>query len=305
MNTKQRIKENMIISVDNFGNENATTVKNIPKLASCFELLKRRIDEIQLAGKIQGTNKTGLALDKNRLKMKLVDLTVKYANKAAILASQNNNDTLLKEVRLNEWDLLKSAGVALVERSQLIYDRVETNIGNLADQAITPETQKEYMETIIAFKNTIASPRTGITGRRQATERLRLLFDIVDAELDIMDLAVRSAKREYPDFYVGYKNSRKLIETGSRSLALKATAKELISGVPLSGAVFVFKNQTGNNGNGEIIKKTSEKGNFQLKSIDPGTYKVEVNKEGYKGQEVRIFITEGERSDLQVEMEKA
>jgi len=156
MNTKQRIKENMLLSVDNFGNKNLTILQSIPKLPACFELLKRRIDEIQGVGLIQGTNKTGLALDKKRLKKKLIELTIKYANRATVLATQISNDTLLKEVRINEWDLAKSAGVTLVERSQIIYDRVEANIGSLSDQAVTPETQKEFQDTITAFKNAIA-----------------------------------------------------------------------------------------------------------------------------------------------------
>lgn len=306
MNKNQRIKENMLLSVDNFGNKNLTILKSIPKLSSCFELLKRRIDEIQLAGLIQGTNKTGLALDKKRLKNKLIELTIRYANRTTVLATQTNNDTLLKEVRINEWDLVKSAGVALVERAQLVYDRVDANIGSLSDQAVTPDTQKEFQETITAFKNSIAAPRSGITARKQATEKLVLQFEAVDAELDIMDLVVRTAKEEYPDFYTGYKNSRMLIDTGSGSLALRGLAQESVSGEPLIGAEFTFRNEaTGGNGNGEIVKKTSKKGSFHLKNMEPGTYRVSVNKEGYKGKEVSVSVTGGERSELVVELEKA
>ena len=54
----------------------------------------------------------------------------------------------------------------------------------------------------------------------------------------------------------------------------------------------------------EIVKKTSEKGNFHLKSMEPGTYKVAVSKEGYRGTEVIINVTNGERSELVVELEK-
>jgi hypothetical protein len=306
MNTKQRNKENMLLSVDNFGNKNLTILQSVPKLSACFELLKRRIDEIQGVGLIQGTNKTGLALDKKRLRKKLTELTIRYANRATVLASQISNDTLLKEVRISEWDLSKLAGVALVERAQLIYDRVEGNIASLSDQAVTPDTQKEFQDTITAFKNAIASPRSGITATKQATEKISLLFDAVDAELDIMDLIVRSAKEEYPDFYTGYKNSRMLIDTGSGSLALRASAKESVSGEPLSGAEFTFRNEAAmGNGNGEIVKKTSKKGNFLVKTMEPGTYNVSVNKEGYKGKEVSVSVTDGERSELVVELEKA
>ena len=235
-----------------------------------------------------------------------MELTIKYANRATVLATQINNDTLLKEVRINEWDLGKSAGVTLVERSQLIYDRVEANIASLSDQAVTPDTQKEFQDTITAFKDAIASPRSGITARKQATEKISLLFDAVDAELDIMDLVVRTAKEEYPDFFTGYKNSRMLIDIGTGSLALRASAKEIVSGAPLSGVEFIFRNEAdGGNGNGEIVKKTSKMGSFHLKSMDSGTYRVRINKEGYKEKEASVSVTDGDRSELNVELEKA
>jgi len=304
MTTEQINNETMFLAVGNYSILNEAVMKNILKFASSAAILKKKTEEIKSTALIQGTNKTGLAMDKGRLRKKLIELTLRNANKATILARQNNNDTLLKEVRLKESDLGRLPAVTLVERAQLIYDRVEANIANLTEQGITPDTQKVFQETINTFNNVIAAPRIGIGERRQATQKLLLLFREAGAELEIMDLAARSAKEEYPDFYNGYVNARKIIETGARSLALKATAKELSSGVPLGGAVFVFKNEKGSNGNGEIVKKTSEKGNFHLKSMEPGTYKVAVSKEGYRGTEVIINVTNGERSELVVELEK-
>jgi hypothetical protein len=74
--------------------------------------------------------------------------------------------------------------------------------------------------------------------------------------------------------------------------------------VPVSGAIFIFKNETGSNGNGEIVKKTSKKGNFHVKSMEAGTYNVGVSKKGYKNIEVSIVVADGERSQLTVELEK-
>jgi Carboxypeptidase regulatory-like domain len=309
MNTKQRIKLNMYLAVRNFGNQNDAVAKSIPKFGSNFDLLKSTIDEIQVIGEMQGINKTGLAIDKNKLKKLLIAMAVKYSNRIAILAKSNNNDTLLKEVRLNESELGKLPGVTLKDRVQNIYDKADANIDNLSEQGITPDTQKQFLDAITAFNNALATPRSGIAEKRKATQKLPVLFDTADSLIEIMDLAARSAKDDQPDFYNGYKTSRKLVDTNTGGISLKASAKELTSGEPVHGAIFTFSHEadklTGSNGTGEIIKKTTSKGNFHIKSMKAGNYKIVVSKPGYKDKEAAVIIADGERSDLNVEMEKA
>ena len=120
---------------------------------------------------------------------------------------------------------------------------------------------------------------------------------------------MRAAKNDYPDFYNIYKSARKLVDTSSGSLALRGSVKEAGTGNPVKGAQFSFRaEQTMNssgNGNGEIVKKTSEKGNFHLKSIEPGNYKILITRKGYKNAEVAVTITQGERAEVVVELEKA
>jgi hypothetical protein len=136
-----------------------------------------------------------------------------------------------------------------------------------------------------------------------------VLFDSANAAIKIMDLAVGSVKDEYPDFYNGYRNSRKIIETSSGTLALTASAKDIANGEPVQGALFTFRPLFGNgasgNGNGEITKKTALKGNFNIKCISAGNYNVSVSKSGYMAKEVSVNVVAGERNVLVVELEKA
>lgn len=309
MNTKQKIRLNMYLTVKKVANANEKIVNSIPKMPATLAVLQGTIAEIQSIAELQGVNKTGLALDKKNLRKRLIDLTISNANKIVILAKGNNNETLLKEVRLNDWDLTPLAAVTLKDKAQLVYDRAEANMANLAEQGITADTQKVFLETIIAFNDAIAMPRTGITEKSQATQKLLVLFGQGESILDSMDLLVRSVKNEYPDFYNIYKSARKLVDTSSGSLALRGTVTEAGSGNPVKGAQFSFKaEQTMNssgNGTGDIVKKTSEKGIFHLKSIEPGNYKVMITREGYKSAEVALTVTQGERAEVNVELEKA
>lgn len=308
MTTDQKNRLNMYLAVRNYGILNEAVVQKIQKFAASFADLQKDIADIQLIGEMQGIDKTGIAIDKNKLKKNLIAQAAKNSSKVAILAKQSNNSTLLNEVRFTESDLLKLPGVTLKEQSQIIYDRVEANIGGLADQGLTPETQKQFLEAITAFNNALSTPRTGISEKRKATQKLLVLFNEADAAIEIMDLAAGSEKKEFPDFFNGYKNSRKLVDTSSGSLALIAKAKELASGEPISDVKFIFIHEAsaaGIKGNGQIVKKTSKKGNFNIKNMEQGTYRVTVSKPGYKEIEVKVSVVDGERSELKVELEKA
>ncbi len=308
MTTNQKIRLRMYLGIRNFVGQNEAIASSIPIFSGSYANLLNTINEIQTIGEMQGINKTGLALDKNKLKKKLIALAVKYSNKVAILAKLNKNDTLFNEVRFNESDLKRISEVTLKERVKIIYDKAKANLDNLAEQGITPDTQKQYLETITAFNNALETPRTGIAEKSKATQKLPVLFDKADSEIEIMDLAVASAKDEYPDFFNAYKTSRKLIDSNSGTLALRAAARELINGEPVSGAVFIFKHEaslsSGSNGYGEVVKKTTKKGNFYIKSMPAGTYKVAISKKGYKDKQISVTVSEGERTELKVEMEK-
>lgn len=301
MKTKQTIKLNMFLGIRNFKRRNEAEAATIPKFPENSELLLKATDELQELSEEQGKERTGITLDKNLLRRHLVDLCLKYSNKVAILSLQKENYTLLKEIQFRESQLRNMKGTKLREKAQLIYDNVQANLEELADQGISAETQKEFSEAITAFNDFLSMPRTVIAERKKTTMRINEIFAAADKYLKIMDLAVESAKKEHPDFYNNYRTARMLVDTGSRSLAVKASVKGLPYGVPLGGVVFIFRN-TGTGG--ELVKKSTNKGNFHIKSIKPGPWKVFVSKEGYKNYETEINVAENQTSVLTVELEK-
>jgi hypothetical protein len=116
MTTDQRNTVNMFLAVRNYSKLNEETTKNIPKFGENYSTLQKTVDEIQLISEVQGVNKTGLTIDKNKLKKKLIALAVKSSNNIAIHARVNNNDTLFKEVSVNESALGRLPEVTLTER---------------------------------------------------------------------------------------------------------------------------------------------------------------------------------------------
>lgn len=302
MKTKQTNKLNMHFALRNFKRRNEAEAALIPKFNENCDLLLQSTDELQALSEAQGKGRTGIKLDKDVLRRNLVDLCLKYSNKLAILSLQKENYTLLKEIQFRQSQFRNMKGTKVVEKAQLIYNSVQANLNELADQEITADTQKEFNEAIIAFNNFLSMPRTVIAERRKVTLRISEIFSVSDKYLKMMDFAVESARKEHPDFYNNYKTARMLVDTGARSLAMKASAREIPAGIPLEGVVFIFRN-TGTGA--ELKKKTTEKGNFQIRSIKPGPWKVFVSKEGYKQYETEINVAENQTSVLNVELEKA
>jgi hypothetical protein len=309
MTTKQRIKLRMYLAVRNFVSQNEAVAKAIPKFSESYATLQSATNDIQLIGEIQGADKSGVAIGKNKLKNNLIALAVKNSRKISAFAKFSNNDTLLNEVRFTDSDLTRIQEVALKNNCQTIYDRCEANIQSLAENGITPETQKIFLDAITAFNNALETPRTKIGEKKKATEKLAILFDTADKAIELMDYAVGIVEDEQLDFATAYWTNRKLVETNTGNVSLRAKAIDLMNGTPLKGVTFTFKAESVKmnlpGGVVELVKKTAEKGSFHVKNMPSGTYKVVVNKPGYKEKEVSVSVADGERSELNVELEKA
>jgi hypothetical protein len=308
MTTRQRIKLRMYLALRNFVSINEMVAKLIPKFMASYAVLQSTTNEIQVISEKHGIDMTGVAIDKNKLKKKLVELALKNSRKISALAKFNNNDTLLNEVRFNESDLLRGQEVRLSDHCKTIYQSGEANIASLAEHGITPETQKEFLDALTAFNNTIEMPRTGKGERKKLTEKLYVLFDSADSAIELMDYAVGIVQDEQPDFCNAYRTNRKLVDTNTGTVSLKARATEVFSGLPLKNVIFTFS--LGNSGqsltssNGKLVKKTAAKGSFQIKNMTAGNYKVLVHKPGFKDKEVEVSISDGERSNLNVVLER-
>jgi hypothetical protein len=306
MTTIQESKLNMYLTLRNFLIPNEGVTKDLPNFAASYATLLGIISEIQSIGEVQKFDKTGLAIEKNRLKELLIKMAADHSRKITAMAKFTGNTTLLNEARFCESDFSRMTDVALKDYLQIIHDKTEANIGSLAEYGITPETQKVFRDTITAYNASLSTQRSGIVEKSKATKKLAVLFETADAAVENMNFSVGIIKLTQPDFFNGYKTSRRLVSNSSGILALQATAKDLMSGEPVRGAIFTFRTDgsrlAGSHGNGEIIRKTAEQGGIRIKNMQSGTYRVSVSKPGYKEKEITVSIADGERTVLKVEL---
>lgn len=308
MTTNQEIKLNMYLAVRNFVIANEGITRELPNFPESYATLLSTIGEIQIIAEMQKVDKKGLAIAKNRLKKTLITMAADNSRKISAFAKFTGDNKLLNETKFSESDFVRMTDVALKDYLQIIYDKAEANIGSLAEYGITQESQKDFKDTITSYNAVLSTPRTGIAEKSKATKKLAVLFDSADSAVENMDFAVGIIKLTQTDFFNGYTSSRKLVDTSAGNLALKGTAIELKNGKPVKGVVFTFKldgtKATSSGGNGEISKKTAEKGSFYIKSMPAGTYTVIINKPGYKEQQIFVSVPGGERTEVKVELEK-
>ena len=123
-----------------------------------------------------------------------------------------------------------------------------------------------------------------------------------------MDAAVEIVRLTQVNFYNGYKSARKVIETGAGTLSVKGMVTDAKTGAPLKGVTVSFaldggmaKAKAANN-IPDVVKKTADKGGFNIKSLPAGTYQVTLKKVGYADQVVTISVNDGEMTELNISL---
>ena len=302
MNLLQKARLSMYMVVRDFLNLYATIVEKLPNYAVNATTLKNNINQIQATGELQQFDKSGISDNKKQLRATLVAQAEDISLKMVAFATNMGNKILLKEVKYSKSELSHSADADLKNMSQCIHDRAHENIAALEVYGITEAMLDSFLAEINAFNEAIPSVREGTASAKLYTAQLDSLYKATDAALDNIDTIVEIVRLSQPDFYAGYQNSRMVINTGGNSVALKGVITDGANGEPLKGVTLTI---TPVDGSAEpIVKKTAEKGGFMVKSLAEGDYTVTISKSGYKEQTVTISITDGEMSELNIELSK-
>lgn len=314
METIQKNKLTMSMAVRDYLLPNSTITSPLPNFTANFTIVQSNIIQIQAFAELQDFEKTGIADSKEKLKDLLSGLSGDYSRKLVAYSKFNNNDLLLKEIKISESELKRIADVDLKTKAQELYDRAQANLAALTTYGITAATQTSFQNAITAFNASIPKPRLGIDEKKQATQQLAVLFKALDSALENIDLAIEIVRLTQVNFYNGYKTARKLILTGRTTLAVKGQIIDAKTGEPVQGAKIEFCTSD------QLIpgtftlksvktvpiltKKTAKKGGIMVKTLPSGSYQVRVKKVGYADVVTTLNINDNEMSLLNVELTK-
>jgi predicted nucleic-acid-binding protein len=310
MTSGQESRFSMQLVVRDFLTANATITMTLPNYAGFFSGVSSGIVQIHSIRVQQEADKTGIAGNKTQLRTNLIALAMDVSRKAVAYATIVDNAVLLQEVNYTETELKRSADTILRDRCQVIYDRANANVAALAAYVVTAAILTDLLSALNAYTTAIPKPRLGITDKKLATEQLVFLLKGVDDNLAKIDVLVEIIRVTQANFYNEYKNVRKIIATGGGSLSVKGKITDAGSGVGLKGATVSFaadaaSAKTATAGSGVAkVKKSADRGGFNIKSLAEGSYTVTIAKLGYKDAVVTVYVSNGELSVVDVALEK-
>ena len=310
MTSEQESRLSMYLVVNDYLTANATITRALPNYAGFNTAFNNSIASIQNFAEQQNFDKTGIAVNKGQSRSTLVLLTVDTSRKLTAFATFTNNQVLLNETKYSESELKRSPDTSLRDIAQGVYNRAQANLTALTTYGVTAATQTALQTAITAFVTAIPKPRLGITDKKQSTTQLVNFFKAADAALDNIDTVVEIIRITQPNFYNGYKSARKLIEMGNGSLSVKGFVIDAISGEPIKGASLSFvigdnevKSRSAK-ATEVLVKKSAEKGGFNIKTLPAGMYTVTIQKNGYAVQTETIAVSDGELTELKISLSK-
>jgi hypothetical protein len=307
MQNRQENRLNMYLAVRDYLLQNQEITKGLPNFTSNFAELQKTITEIQAISEVQRSNIKGFARQKRDLGVRLIALILDNSHKISAYATFGNNQMLKSKVKVTTTTLHRSTDTGLRDHAQILYNEISENLAALKDYGISEETQADFQKTIDEYNASISGPRVAKTETVRATRQMETFFDRADTLVANIDTAIGIIKIKQPDFLNGFNTAKKVISSGTGSLALKALATDSGTGEPLQGAKFTFSpvasELKGVPMQEEIVKTTASKGIFNIKNMQYGTYKVRVTKPGYKEKVTDIVVAAEKMTELRVELE--
>ncbi|MEI7597595.1 MAG: carboxypeptidase-like regulatory domain-containing protein [Bacteroidota bacterium] len=280
-----------------------TAITNaLPNYSANYTIFLNTIPQIQSFSEQQKMSKKGITEGKNSLKETLIVMAADYARKLSAYAKFTNNATLAQEVKFTESKLRQVADTAVKDYAQIVYDRAQPIVALLSTYGITAANQTAMANAITAYNASIGKPGLGRSERTQTTKQLVALFKTAEDALANMDAAVEIVRLTQVNFYNGYKSARKVIETGVGKLSVKGMVSDGKTGLPIKGASVSFSRVGGKVK--DVVKKTAEKGGFNIKLLPLGMYRVTLKKVGYADKIIELSVNDGEMSIVDVNLDK-
>ena len=308
MNNMQESTLSMNLGTLNYFDKNAAIASLLPGVEPLITKFRVNVNAILILREQQEIDISGISGTKELLRADLAAKAIDISHKTEAYASSVNNLILAKEVHYPETSLTRATDSKLESRSLIIYEKANANIADLMPYGVTEDDLISLQNAIDLFHASVPTPRTGTTEKKQITNQLARLFKENAMILEKIDLLVELVRLKQPLFYSGYKDSRKIILTGTGSLALIALATDATTGEAIKGVKFTFVHQ---NGSGEkvinetpLVKVTAQKGKLNVKNLAEGPYITIVEKVGFKKQELLVNKAAGDRIKLNVQLEK-
>ncbi|MDR1407255.1 MAG: hypothetical protein LBJ23_04315 [Tannerella sp.] len=225
MNDRQNAKITMYQTVYNTCLEYASVYSNVPAFVNALEEVNKGIRQIREVERRQADALSkGVTQEKTGVEEALIQSLLKVSGALYVYAFETDNSDLSLKTNLNKTQLFKMEdNVFLMTANDIASKAAEAGTA-LQHYGIGRAELTELTERTAAYESLIVKPRTVIGEHKIHTTTLTRLFAETDSVLyDKLDRLINLFKVSVPEFYLGYKNARNVINLSARR---KKTAGE-------------------------------------------------------------------------------
>lgn len=311
MNSILECKYEMYLIIQGYVTANAPITSKLPGFDGYFKDFTGNNEIIKSTKEQLEHGSSGVSENRDILRTDLIKKVLGICRKTEVYAKLNNDVVLANGVHYSESELNKARGTSLSDKAIIVYNKAMEHAPELEKYSITATMLADLKASIDNFVAAIPTMRISRSNQMMNNNRLKELVRSNDSILEKMDLLVEIVRETNPDFYKGYRNNRRVIVKGAGSLALKVKVINAHDGTDIKGAKATFLPKKEMEIMAEevvsakpIVKKTANKGGFQIKNMPDGTYMVTIEKIGYAPKTLTVYITGSEMAKLDVKLEK-
>jgi hypothetical protein len=279
MNQKQNDHVDMFKLTDQTLNNFKSVWDGNTLFISLVGMLKNSITEILETDQLQSNGTNVVPQNKNIAKYQLVSQVVTQACAGKGYAASINNHALKAACHLVKSKLLSLSPEDLIVVSQNLHNRLNPVIANLTNWGANPASLTSLQKAIAAFTHITDTSQTTKTSTKAATETIsQLIKKVVDFLDELMDPAMLQFKATNANFYIQYRNARKVTLRGHRT-------RVLINGLVSVGINPVANAEIELTVNGKMRKKiTGTNGKFSFLLNLPVNTNVSASLNGFPKQ---------------------
>ena len=280
--------------------------------AATYNLWVAKLPMIEANRDAQTLETTGITTEKTGKRSVMVEKALFIENRLQSYANVTSNPALLESIQYSASDMKKARDTDVVGICNTVLAKANANAAAITTYGVTAAMITELQTAIAAYSATLAKPKAAKSQTKTATENLTRLFKEADELLvKRLDLDIELFKASKPEFYSQYKTSRMVIPTGGGATSVLGSVTNAASGEALKGVSFTFVEESGGLKRAaatqevkQVVKRSAEKGKFRV-LLPESTYRVIVEKIGFKKQEITITVASGETTSLNIALEKS
>lgn len=296
MDLKNQGKLKMFLTVRVLLLSNPAVTAKMPNFEEFLTLLDDAIAKIQASNRHDKRRSKGIIINKKALRETLITQSLENAAKIQAYAIYIGDAVLTAETRYTRTKLNGLTELKLISTAKSLYALIQKHLAALQAYYLTEATQATFLAAISGFEQSTPDYRENQILGRSNTLTESQAFEKADLALTNIDALAEMLRYSDDGFYAAYRNARKIVMQGIGTLQVKGKITDAKTGEPVIDASLIFMAE------GEtvptLVKQTSIKGGFMIKTLPQGKYTVSIKKIGYITQSIDVIITVDKTCDI-------